>query len=317
VESLFGAGLQLRRLGAEQRHRLHQAQDWEERQGQDQGVEAVAGRAMGALWQIKDAMVFAFPPPAVFELGTSSGFDFYLKDLRGQGHDALTAARNQFLGLAAQSKLMRNVRPNGQEDTRLRVDVDTARAGALDLAIDDINDTLSLAWGGRYVDDCRPRPGQAGHPAGGRTLPHGAGGLQPLVGAQRERRNGALLRIRDVALGVRFAPPRAFRRHAGGRDQRRRGTRRQHGHRDGRDLAAGPAVAAGHRRRLDRPVVPERHRRGRRCIRCHCSSSSSASRPSTNGRSHLGAAGGAAGVLGAVLAMLRGLGRDIYFRWRC
>jgi multidrug efflux pump len=109
---------------------------------------------MGSLMQIKDAMVFAFPPPPLFELGTTSGFDFYLKDLRGLGHDALTGARNQLLGMAAQSKLLQNVRPNGQEDTpELRVDVDIARAGALDLSVDEINETLALAWGGRYVDD--------------------------------------------------------------------------------------------------------------------------------------------------------------------
>jgi multidrug efflux pump len=128
--------------------------DWEERKGEDASVQAIAGRAMGALSQIKDAMVFAFPPPPVFELGTSAGFDFYLQDLRGQGHEALTAARNQLLGMASQSKLIAYMRPNGQEDTpELRVDVDVAKAGALGLSMDDVNDTLSLGWGGRYIDD--------------------------------------------------------------------------------------------------------------------------------------------------------------------
>jgi multidrug efflux pump len=128
--------------------------DWEERKRGDQSVGAIAGRAMGAFSQIKDAMVFAFPPPPVFELGNSSGFDFFLQDLRGQGHEALTAARNQFLGLAAGSKLLANVRPNGQEDTpELRVEIDVQKVGAHDLSMDEVNDTLSLGWGGRYIDD--------------------------------------------------------------------------------------------------------------------------------------------------------------------
>jgi len=155
VESLFTVqGFSFAGSGQNTGIAFIKLKDWEERKGKEQGVEAIAGRAMGSLMQIKDAMVFAFPPPPIFELGTSSGFDFYLKDLRGQGHDALTNARNQLLGAASQNKLLQNVRPNGQEDTpELRVDVDNARAGALDLSIDEVNETLALAWGGRYVDD--------------------------------------------------------------------------------------------------------------------------------------------------------------------
>ncbi|MFL5353376.1 efflux RND transporter permease subunit [Archangium sp.] len=128
--------------------------DWSERKSPELGVNAVAGRAMGALSQIKDALAFAFPPPAMPELGTSAGFVFYLKDNLGLGHEALTAARNQFLGAAAQSPLLANVRPNGQDDTpQFRVDVDVAKAGALGLSMADINATLSTAWGGQYIDD--------------------------------------------------------------------------------------------------------------------------------------------------------------------
>jgi multidrug efflux pump len=128
--------------------------DWDERPGDELGVQAVAGRAMGALSQIKDAMVFAFPPPALPELGRAQGFAFYLQDNLNQGHDALVAARNQFLGAAAQSKLLMNVRPNGQEDTpQFRLDIDEAKAGALGLSIAAINETLQAAWGGQYIDD--------------------------------------------------------------------------------------------------------------------------------------------------------------------
>ncbi|MCI0669593.1 MAG: efflux RND transporter permease subunit, partial [Myxococcaceae bacterium] len=125
--------------------------DWSERTSPELGVNAVAGRAMGALSQIKDALAFAFPPPAVPELGTSAGFVFFLKDNLGLGHEALTDARNQFLGAAAQSPLLANVRPNGQEDTpQFRIDVDVAKAGALGLPSAEINSTLSAAWGGQY-----------------------------------------------------------------------------------------------------------------------------------------------------------------------
>jgi multidrug efflux pump len=109
---------------------------------------------MAALSQIKDAFAFAFAPPPMPELGIATGFAFFLKDNAGRGHEALTAARNQFLGAAAQSPLLGNVRPNGQEDTpQLRVDVDSEKAAALGLSIADVNATLSAAWGGQYIDD--------------------------------------------------------------------------------------------------------------------------------------------------------------------
>ena len=128
--------------------------DWSERTRPDLSVDAIAGRAMGRFMQIKDAFVFAFAPPAVPELGIAGGFNFYLKDTVGMGHAALTAARNQFLGMASQSKLLRNVRPNGQEDTpQLRLEIDNAKAGAQGLSVADINTALSVAWGSQYIDD--------------------------------------------------------------------------------------------------------------------------------------------------------------------
>src|SRR6202167_3141956 len=112
------------------------------------------GRAYGALSQIKDAMAFAFAPPPVTELGNSQGFDVFLKDDNGQGHVALTAARNQLLFMASKDKLLANVRPNGQEDApQFRLDLDSQKAASLGLSMSDVDETLSVAWGGRYIDD--------------------------------------------------------------------------------------------------------------------------------------------------------------------
>ncbi|MDO9009419.1 MAG: efflux RND transporter permease subunit, partial [Thiobacillus sp.] len=127
---------------------------WDERKGPGMDVKSVAGRAMGAFSQIREAMVFAFVPPAVIELGTSSGFNVQLQDRAGLGHEALIAARNQFLGMAAQDKRLIGVRPNGQDDTpEYQLEIDHAKAGALGVTVADINDTLSIAWGGSYVND--------------------------------------------------------------------------------------------------------------------------------------------------------------------
>ncbi len=131
-----------------------QLKHWDERKAQGTGAKDIAARGMGALSQIREAMAFAFVPPPVPELGTSTGFDVQLQDRSGLGHDALIAARNQLLGMAAQDKRLVAVRPNGQEDQPEYVlDIDHAKAGALGVSVADINDTLSTAWGGSYVND--------------------------------------------------------------------------------------------------------------------------------------------------------------------
>ncbi|MDP2111177.1 MAG: efflux RND transporter permease subunit [Thiobacillus sp.] len=127
---------------------------WDQRGEPGQDVKSIAGRAMGAFSQIKEAMVFAFVPPAVLELGTASGFSVQLQDRAGLGHDALIGARNQFLGMASQDKRLVGVRPNGQENVaEYQLDIDHAKAGALGVSVADINHTLASAWGGSYVND--------------------------------------------------------------------------------------------------------------------------------------------------------------------
>ena len=128
--------------------------DWDQRQRPDLKVEAVAGRAMGYFSQIKEAMVYAFAPPAVIELGSAKGFDFELQDRGGVGHEQLIAARNQLLGMAARDARLSKVRPNGMEDVpEYRVDIDWDKAGALGVPITSIHNTIAATFGGSYVND--------------------------------------------------------------------------------------------------------------------------------------------------------------------
>ena len=127
---------------------------FEERQSPSLSAQAVAGRAMRAFSQMTEARVFALAPPAIHGMGTSNGFDFYLQDINGAGHERLMQVRNQFLGMAAQSPILSNTRPNGQEDQpQYHVDIDQEKASALGLSFSDINTTLSTAWGSDYVND--------------------------------------------------------------------------------------------------------------------------------------------------------------------
>jgi HAE1 family hydrophobic/amphiphilic exporter-1 len=128
--------------------------DWSLRRGANLKVNALAGRAMAKFSRIRNAMVFAFPPPAVVELGRAGGFDFELQDRGGLGHEKLMAARNQLLGLAARDPRLMRVRPSGLEDvTQYRIDVDWEKAGALGVPISNIHNTISSAFGSAYVND--------------------------------------------------------------------------------------------------------------------------------------------------------------------
>jgi multidrug efflux pump len=127
---------------------------WDERKGKDHTAQAISGRAFFALSGVRDAFIFALSPPPIPELGTSSGFNFRLQDRGGNGHAALLAARNQLLGMAAQSKIVTGVRPDGLEDaSQLQLDIDRDKASALGVSFDAINAAISTALGSVYVND--------------------------------------------------------------------------------------------------------------------------------------------------------------------
>ncbi len=128
--------------------------DWKDRPRPDQHVKAVVGRAFAHLSSIKDAVIFPLNPPSIPELGTATGFEFQLQDVGGLGHDKLTEARNQLLGMAAKEPSLVAVRPEGLEDTaQLDVQIDRAKASALGISIADINSTLSVTMGSAYAND--------------------------------------------------------------------------------------------------------------------------------------------------------------------
>ena len=129
--------------------------DWDERSGDENTAQAIAGRAMGFFTtQINEAQVFALVPPAITELGNASGFDLMLQDVGNIGHEGLLEARNMLLGMAAQSDKVAQVRPNGQEDApQLKVNVNQEQAAAYGLSLSNINGVISTAWGSGYIND--------------------------------------------------------------------------------------------------------------------------------------------------------------------
>ncbi|WP_249674663.1 efflux RND transporter permease subunit [Pseudomonas abieticivorans] len=125
-----------------------------ERTNASQSVFEVAKRAQARFSQIKEANVLAVVPPAILEMGNATGFDFFLQDNGGVGHDGLMAARDKFLALAAQDPVLALTRPNGLNDeAQYKVQIDKEKARALQVSIADIDNTMSVAWGSAYVND--------------------------------------------------------------------------------------------------------------------------------------------------------------------
>ncbi len=128
--------------------------DWDQRPNPENSAQALAGRAFGALMGIRDAFIFPLSPPPIPELGQASGFNFRLQDRSGAGHDALVAARNQLLGMASQSKILAQVRPDGLEDApQLQIDIDRDKAAALGVDFGSISASIGTALGSSYVND--------------------------------------------------------------------------------------------------------------------------------------------------------------------
>ena len=155
VDSMFGVvGFSFAGQGQNVGMAFVRMKDWDERPDPSQSVQAVAGRDFGALSGIQDAMVFPIVPPSVIELGNVSGFDFYLQARGGQSHEELLDARNQFLGMAAQSPMIAQARPSGLEDAaQFSLDIDWRQAGAMGVTATDVANLLQIAWTGRYVND--------------------------------------------------------------------------------------------------------------------------------------------------------------------
>jgi multidrug efflux pump len=127
---------------------------FDERHDAAKSAQAIVGRAMGAFSKIRDSMVFAVLPPSIPGFGNSSGFDFYLQDIAGNGHEELMKTRNQLLGLLGGDRRVAQSRPNGQDDTpQFNLDIDQPKATAMGISLSDLNSTLSAAWGGSYVND--------------------------------------------------------------------------------------------------------------------------------------------------------------------
>jgi len=127
--------------------------EWDKR-GEEQSVFKISEKAGAAFSTIPDAFVFPIVPPAVAALGNASGFEFQLVDLAGKGQGALNSAMQKLLGEANQNPSLNAVRFNGLAPSpQYDLNIDAGKARAMGVPISAINQTLSTALGGAYIND--------------------------------------------------------------------------------------------------------------------------------------------------------------------
>jgi multidrug efflux pump len=131
-----------------------QLKDWSQRTSRNLSVQALSDRISQHFATYQQAVVTPINPPPIRGLGTSSGFDLQLEDRGGLGHAALNKARDQLLALAAKEPDLAQVHFNGQNDNpTFKVNIDREKAGALGISLADVDQTFSISWGSRYVNN--------------------------------------------------------------------------------------------------------------------------------------------------------------------
>ncbi len=126
--------------------------DWDQRNGATAAEEAAL--AQQAMADNVEGTVMSLMPPAIDELGTSSGFTLFLQDRANRGEAALIAAQTQLLALAAQSEVVSDVYPDGlPPGESISLNINRSKAEAMGLSFAAVSSTLSAAMGSLYVND--------------------------------------------------------------------------------------------------------------------------------------------------------------------
>jgi multidrug efflux pump len=128
---------------------------WDQRRGSANSAQTITQRATKTLGrQLRDVDFYALNPPPVRGLGQASGFTMELLNTGGLSRAEFKAERDQLLAAARKDPLLASIRQNSLDDSpTLSVAIDQEKVGALGLSQDDVNTTLSTAWGGTYVND--------------------------------------------------------------------------------------------------------------------------------------------------------------------
>ncbi|MCL5501949.1 multidrug efflux RND transporter permease subunit [Escherichia coli] len=126
--------------------------DWKYREGTSAQDEA--DHIQSRMASVSDAVTMSLLPPAISDMGTSSGFTYYVQDRGGKGYQALKKAADDLVQRANKNPYLSDVYIDGlPEGSTLTLNIDREKAEAMGVSFDEINQTLSVATGSNYVND--------------------------------------------------------------------------------------------------------------------------------------------------------------------
>jgi hydrophobic/amphiphilic exporter-1 (mainly G- bacteria), HAE1 family len=127
---------------------------FEDRQRQEQRVQALLPRLRGPLFGIQGGLVVPFAPPGV-NIGNVGGFTFEVLDQGGAADiQSLGTAVQALLGAAQQSTQVAGLFSSfTANDPQLAVDIDREKAQSLGLPIGEVANALQIYLGSSYVND--------------------------------------------------------------------------------------------------------------------------------------------------------------------
>ena len=97
---------------------------------------------------VPDAVTMSLLPPAIADMGTSSGFTFYVEDRAGKGYEALKQAADRLVLQANKSANLADVYIDGlPEGASISLNIDREKAQALGVSFEEINQAISVTSG--------------------------------------------------------------------------------------------------------------------------------------------------------------------------
>ncbi|GEA69826.1 multidrug efflux RND transporter permease subunit [Acinetobacter pittii] len=117
-------------------------------------AQQVVDNANTAMADSSEGQVMSVLPPAIDELGSSSGFSLQLQDVGNIGMQALAQAQDQLLSLSTQSKKVVDVYSDGLPDgNSVQLKIDREKLQILGVNFSDVTDIISTSMGSMYIND--------------------------------------------------------------------------------------------------------------------------------------------------------------------
>jgi HAE1 family hydrophobic/amphiphilic exporter-1 len=128
--------------------------DWDERKDPSLSLQGILGNLMGQFSQIKEAQIFAFPPPAIRGLGFRSGFQMQVEDRTGVGLGELQTAVGRMVENATSQSKLAGVNTSFRAGVpQLYIDIDRVKVKTLNVPLSAVFNALQTYLGSAYVND--------------------------------------------------------------------------------------------------------------------------------------------------------------------